>query len=77
MPKPHFKLKTTAGSVTLRPENLTAHLAVARRFMGAAGFGGWLANPDPVLKKLGRNIAVYRELLADPVVGRYHLRAVQ
>lgn len=68
MPKPHFKLKTTAGSVTLQPENLTAHLAVARRFMGAAGFGGWLANPDPVLKKLGRNIAVYRELLADPVV---------
>lgn len=68
MPKPHFKLKTTVGSVVLHPENLTAHLAVARRFIGIGGFGGWLPNPDPVLKKLGKNIAVYRELLSDPIV---------
>ena len=50
MPKPHFKLKTTAGTVTLKAEDLTAHIAVARRFLGAGGFGGYLPNPDPVLK---------------------------
>lgn len=68
MPKPHFKLKTTAGTVTLKAEDLTAHIAVARRFLGAGGFGGYLPNPDPVLKKLGKDIAVYRELLSDPIV---------
>lgn len=68
MPKPHFKLKTAAGSVQAKPENLTAHLAVMQRFFGAGGFGGLLPNPDPVLRKLGRNIEVYRELLGDAIV---------
>ncbi|MFC3873648.1 phage portal protein family protein [Neisseria musculi] len=68
MNKPHFKLKTAAGTVAAKPENLTAHLAVMQRFFGAGGFGGLLPNPDPVLRKLGRNIAVYRELLGDAIV---------
>ena len=68
MAKPHFKLKTANGAVTLQPANLSAHLAVAQRFWGIGGFGGYLPNPDPVLKKLGRDISVYRELLSDPIV---------
>lgn len=68
MPKPHFKLKTPAGSVPVQTADLTAHIAVAKSFWGIGGFGGYLPNPDPVLKKLGRDITVYRELLADPIV---------
>lgn len=68
MAKPHFKLKTANGAVTLKPADLTVHLAVAQRFWGIGGFGGYLPNPDPVLKKLGRDISVYRELLSDPIV---------
>jgi phage gp29-like protein len=33
------------------------------------GMSMYLPNPDPVLKKLGKSITVYRELLADPHVG--------
>lgn len=69
MAKPHFKLKTAAGAVALKPENLTAHLAVFKRFMGIGAFGGLLPNPDPVLKKMGRrDVSVYRELLGDAIV---------
>lgn len=68
MKKPHLKLKTSAGQAVLRQENLTAHIAVAQQFWGSGGFGGYLPNPDPVLKKLGKNITVYRELLSDPIV---------
>ncbi len=63
MAKPHFKLKTANGAVKLTAANLSAHLAVAQNFWGIGGFGGYLPNPDPVLKKLGRDISVYRELL--------------
>ncbi len=31
----------------------------------AAGFGGWLPDPDPILKKLGQDMKVYRSLLSD------------
>jgi hypothetical protein len=31
-----------------------------------SGFNGWLPNPDPVLRKMGRQISVYRELMRDP-----------
>ena len=68
MSKPHFKLKTTVGTIPVKTDNLAAHLAVAQRFFGAGGFGGYLPNPYPVLRKLGKNIEVYRELLADPIV---------
>ena len=62
-----------AKGVPFEQANLTAHVAVAnsRAFGGFGGtsFNGWLPNPDPVLKKLGRDIEVYRELLVDPIVG--------
>ncbi|WP_165009653.1 DUF935 domain-containing protein [Neisseria yangbaofengii] len=67
MKKPHFKLKTQHGSMTFKPEDLTAHIAVSRQF--AHGFNGWLPNPDPILRKMGKQISVYRELLRDPLVG--------
>lgn len=31
-------------------------------------FGHYLPNPDPVLKRMGRDISVYREILSDPHV---------
>lgn len=68
MAKPHLKLKITQGSVSVQSDNLTAHLAVMHKFWGAGGFGGLLPNPDTVLRKLGRNIEVYRELLGDAIV---------
>lgn len=68
MAKLHLKLKTTQGSVSVQSDNLTAHLAVMHKFWGAGGFGGLLPNPDTVLRKLGRNIEVYRELLGDAIV---------
>lgn len=67
MPKPHLKLKTSQGIMTFKPQDLSAHLAVSRPFF--SGFNGWLPNPDPVLRKMGRQISVYRELMRDPLVG--------
>ena len=67
MPKPHLKLKTSQGIMTFKPQDLSAHLAVSRPFF--SGFDGWLPNPDPVLRKMGRQISVYRELMRDPLVG--------
>ena len=52
MPKPHLKLKTSQGIMTFKPQDLSAHLAVSRPFF--SGFDGWLPNPDPVLRKMGR-----------------------
>ncbi|ATD64847.1 DUF935 domain-containing protein [Neisseria weixii] len=67
MAKPHFKLKLNGKGVTFKPEDLSSHIAVSRQFLG--GFNGWLPNPDPILRKAGRQISVYRELLRDPLVG--------
>ena len=75
MKKPHFKLKTAAGQVAVKQADLSAHIAVTGRTpWGGMGFGGWLPNPAPVLKKLGKDITVYKELLADPVVGSHVFR---
>lgn len=67
MKKPHFKLKLNGKGVTFKPEDLAGHIAVSRQFLG--GFNGWLPNPDPILRKAGKQISVYRELLRDPLVG--------
>lgn len=67
MKKPHFKLKLNGKGVTFKPEDLSGHIAVSQQFLN--GFGGWLPNPDSVLRKMGRQITVYRELLRDPLVG--------
>ena len=62
-----------AKGVAFEQANLSAHIAVANggglSSFGGMSFNGWLPNPDPVLKKLGRDIEVYRELLIDPIVG--------
>ena len=66
--KPHIKLKTPNGTIAPTPEQMASQIAVSARF-GMHGFNGWLPNPDPILRKMGRNIDVYRELLRDPLVG--------
>ena len=66
--KPHIKLKTPHGTIAPTAEQMSSQIAVLSRF-GMGGFGGWLPNPDPILRKLGRQIDVYRELLRDPLVG--------
>ena len=66
--KPHLKLKTPHGTIVPTAAQLSSQIAVLARF-GMGGFGGWLPNPDPILRKMGRQIDVYRELLRDPLVG--------
>jgi phage gp29-like protein len=44
---------------------LTEEIAPRSLSPDAAGFGGWLPDPDEVLKKLGEDMKVYRSLLAD------------
>jgi len=46
-------------------------IATRARVAGAManGMGQWLPNPDPVLRKMGQSIQVYRDLRADAHVG--------
>jgi len=48
-----------------------AAIATRTRVAGAmaGGMGQWLPNPDPVLRKMGKNLQVYRDLRADAHVG--------
>ena len=65
-----FKVKTGKGLLNFKQADLSTHLAVASRSFGRGSrFDGWLPNPDPVLKKLGRDVEIYRDLLVDPIVG--------
>ncbi len=41
------------------------HIATRGRVLYGAGLVGWLPNPDPILRKTGRRIDVYRDLRAD------------
>lgn len=51
-------------------KNLKAELATRQNVaFGYAGFLGTLPNPDPILKSLGKDIATYRDLRADALVG--------
>ena len=68
-----FKVKNGRGVLNFKQSDLTTHLAVASRGFAGRGFNGWLPNPDPILKKLGRDIEIYRDLKVDPIVGG-HLR---
>ncbi|MGO1073216.1 DUF935 domain-containing protein [Lysobacter sp. CA199] len=47
----------------------SGELALRGRGAAAIGSGGHLPNPDPVLKKLGKDVTVYRDLLADAAIG--------
>lgn len=66
--KPHIKLKTPNGIIAPTAEQMSSQIAVSAQF-GMHGFNGWLPNPDPILRKMGRQQNVYRELLRDPLVG--------
>lgn len=68
MPKPHFRLKPRAA-VPFDAEQMGAHLAVGAGAGLLRTFGGWLPNPDPILRNLGMSSRVYCDLLADPIVG--------
>ncbi len=48
---------------------LSGEIATRKRSLDAWSFANWLPNPDPVLKALGRDIAVYRDLRSDAHVG--------
>ncbi len=47
---------------------LASQMATRSAAGDLSGFFGLLPNPDPVLKSMGKDIAVYRNLLADPLV---------
>lgn len=44
-------------------------VATRSRVNGALGLSGALPNPDPVLRKMGKSIQVYRDLMADAHIG--------
>lgn len=50
-------------------QRLTDHIATRDRSPDFTALGLYLPNPDPILKKLGRDLAVYRELRSDAHVG--------
>jgi len=50
-------------------KKLTSHIATRGRSIDFFGLGMYLPNPDPILKRLGKNIEVYRELRYDAHVG--------
>lgn len=45
--------------------NLVSEIATRARSVDYWALGYYLPNPDPILKKMGKDIAVYRELLSD------------
>ncbi len=48
-----------------KTRSLSDEIAVRQRSIDFYSLGMYLPNPDPVLKKLGKDIAVYKELRAD------------
>ncbi len=48
--------------------SLSQEIAVRQRSIDFYSIGMYLPNPDPVLKKMGKDITVYKELRADAVV---------
>lgn len=47
---------------------LTSHIATRLRAGDTSGMFGLLPNPDPILRRMGRSVQVYRELTADAMV---------
>jgi len=47
------------------PKSLADEIAPRHRSIDFAGLANYLPNPDPVLKKQGRDVSVYRDLLTD------------
>jgi phage gp29-like protein len=48
--------------------SLSAEIATRQRSIDFYALGMYLPNPDPVLKKMGKDITVYKELRSDPIV---------
>lgn len=48
--------------------SLSAEIATRHRSIDFYTIGMYLPNPDPVLKKMGKDITIYKELRADPIV---------
>jgi hypothetical protein len=51
------------------PKTLSEQIATRSRSIDFYGLGMYLPNPDPVLKALGKDIKVYKELRSDAHVG--------
>ena len=54
---------------TRQGKTLSEQIATRDRSMDVAGFGFLLPNPDPILKRQGKDISVYRDLRSDAHVG--------
>jgi phage gp29-like protein len=48
--------------------DLASHMATRLRVGDLSGLGGLLPNPDPILRRMGRQVQVYRELRSDTMV---------
>lgn len=73
MPKP-ARIYTGTGpldfvEVPIQGPNLAPQVASRSSAANEYSFGALLPNPDSVLKKTGRDVAVYRDLRVDPKVG--------
>lgn len=47
-------------------QNLTTEIATRQNFDSIVTYWNMLPDPDPILRKIGKDITVYRELLTDP-----------
>lgn len=49
-------------------KSMTTHMATRLRAGDTSGMFGVLPNPDPILRRLGRQVQTYRELMSDTMV---------
>ena len=59
---------TESYTIPESPSPVTGEIASRRRSLDYWGLSSYLPDPDPVLQKLGQDVLVYRDLLADPHV---------
>jgi len=59
----------TAISLSEKKSTLSEEIASRKRSIDFYALGMYLPNPDPVLKKMGKDITVYTELLSDAHMG--------
>jgi len=55
-------------SESMSQESMTTHLATRLRAGDMSGMFGMLPNPDPILRRQGKSIQVYRDLMVDTSV---------
>jgi phage gp29-like protein len=65
MPKAQTAPKTGTPRSPEKQSALKTEIATRARSIDYSFFGGFLPNPDPVLKKMGKDQAVYDEILGD------------